>query len=109
MKFTKAICVGSLAFLLSACSNNIAATTPAVTSETKEEEKEVATSGKYEVTNNTGVEVKELYFFDATSSDKGTNYTEGGLADGASVTVEVNVNEDKADGYTMKAEYVTEE
>ena len=108
MKFTKAICVGSLAFLLGACSSDSVATTPTATPETKEE-KEVATSGKYEVTNNTGAEVKELYFYDATSSDKGTNYAESRLADGASVTVEVNVNEDKADGYTMKAEYVTEE
>ena len=107
MKFTKAICVGSLAFLMALVLSNSAATTPTAP-ETKEE-KEVATSGKYEVTNNTGAEVKELYFFDATSSDKGTNYTEGGLADGASVTVAVNVNEDKADGYTMKAEYITEE
>ena len=60
MKFTKAICVGSLAFLLGACSSNSAATTPTSTSEAKEEEKEVATSGKYEVTNNTGAEIKEV-------------------------------------------------
>ncbi len=109
MKLTKAICVSSLAFLLGACSSNSAAATPTATSEAKEEEKEVATSGKYEVTINTGAEVKELYFYDATSSDKGTNYAEGGLADGASVTVEVNVDEDKADGYAMKVEYVTED
>ena len=70
-----------------------------VASSTNEEKKEeVATEGKYDVTNNTGKEVKELYFYDATGTDKGENYAKDSLADGATVTVNVNVDEDKADG-----------
>lgn len=81
-----------------------------VASSTNEEKKEeVATEGKYDVTNNTGKEVKELYFYDATGTDKGENYAKDGLADGATVTVNVNVDEDKAEGYAMKVEYVTED
>ena len=79
---------------------------PAVVEEKKEE---VATEGKYDVKNNTGKEVKELYFYDATGTDKGENYAKDGLADGATVTVNVNVDEDKAEGYAMKVEYVTED
>ena len=30
------------------------------------------------------------------------------LEDGSSTTIEINVDEDKADGYQMKVEYVTE-
>ena len=89
--------VGSLVFVLGACSTPIPATS--LTSET--EVKEVVTSGKYEVTNNTGADINGLYIYDATSSDKGTNY-----ADGGTITVEINVDEDKAEGYAMKVEYV---
>lgn len=93
--------VSSLVFVLGACSTP----TPA-TSTPEAEVKEVVTSGKFEVTNNTGADIDGLYIYDATSSDKGTNYAEGGLADGETITVEINVDEDKAEGYAMKVEYV---
>lgn len=100
--------VGSLVFVLAACSTPASGSTPTpvTTSTTEAEVKEVVTSGKYEVTNNTGVNIDGLYIYDATSSDKGTNYAEGGLADGETITVEINVDEDKAEGYAMKVEYV---
>ena len=101
MKLTNMLFVGSLVFVLGACSTPTPATS---TSET--EVKEVVTSGKFEVTNNTGAGIDGLYIYDATSSDKGTNYAEGGLADGETITVEINVDEDKAEGYAMKVEYV---
>lgn len=101
MKLTNMLFVGSLVFVLGACSTP----TPA-TSTPETEVKKVVTSGKYEVTNNTGADINGLYIYDATSSDKGTNYAEGGLADGETITVEINVDEDKAEGYAMKVEYV---
>lgn len=101
MKLTNMLFVGSLVFVLGACSTP----TPA-TSTPETEAKEVVTSGKYEVTNNTGVNIDGLYIYDAISSNKGTNYAEGGLADGETITVEINVDEDKAEGYAMKVEYV---
>ena len=76
MKLTNMLFVGSLVFVLGACSTP----TPA-TSTPETEVKKVVTSGKYEVTNNTGADINGLYIYDATSSDKGTNYAEGGLAD----------------------------
>ena len=110
MKLTSILCAGSLAFALAACSSTAASSkkeSASVASSTNEEKKEeVATEGKYDVTNNTGKEVKELYFYDATGTDKGENYAKDGLADGATVTVNVNVDEDKAEGYAMKVEYV---
>lgn len=113
MKLTSILCAGSLAFALAACSSTAASSkkeSASVASSTNEEKKEeVATEGKYDVTNNTGKEVKELYFYDATGTDKGENYAKDGLADGATVTVNVNVDEDKAKGYAMKVEYVTED
>ena len=101
MKLTNMLFVGSLVFVLGACSTP----TPA-TSTPEAEVKKVVTSGKYEVTNNTGADINGLYIYDATSSDKGTNYAEGGLADGETITVEINVDKDKAEGYAMKVEYV---
>ena len=99
MKLTNMLCVGSLVFVLSACSTPASDSTPTPTTATSTPEaevKEVVTSGKYEVTNNTGADIDGLYIYDATSSDKGTNYAEGGLADGETITVEINVDEDKA-------------
>lgn len=81
MKLTNMLFVGSLVFVLGACSTP----TPA-TSTPEAEVKEVVTSGKYEVTNNTGADINGLYIYDATSSDKGINYAEGGLADVTSGT-----------------------
>ena len=108
MKLTNMLCVGSLVFVLGACSTNksMSTPTPAATSTPKAEVKEVATSGKYEVTNYTGADIDGLYIYDAMSSDKGMNYAEGGLADGETITVEINVDKDKAEGYAMKVEYV---
>ena len=44
-------------------------------------------TGKYTVTNTTGAEVTELYMYPTGAEDKGENYAEGGLADGASVEI----------------------
>ena len=64
--------------------------TPTPETENKEtEKKEVATSGKYVVVNTTGETITELYIYKTGSEEKGTNYADGGLADGESVTIEV--------------------
>ena len=44
-------------------------------------------TGKYTVTNATGADVTELYMYPTGAEDKGENYAEGGLADGASVEI----------------------
>ena len=108
MKFTKLLCVSTLAFTLVGCSSNDTTDTTEATAEATEEAKEVVTEGNYEVTNNTGATVTELYFYDANGSDKGTNMISEDLADGESVSINVTVDEEEADGYSMKVEYVTD-
>lgn len=111
----KIVCAGTLAFALGACSSSTSssktASSTASSTEKSEEtaETEVATEGKYEVTNNTGAEIKELYFYKTGSTDKGENYAKNGLANGASVTVDVQVDKKDADGYQMTVEYVGED
>jgi hypothetical protein len=113
MKLSKVLCVGTLALTLAACSSTTTSSKTSSVSSTsttdEAETEEVVTEGKYEVTNSTGSTIKELYFYDATSSDKGDNYLTEDLADGDTTTVEVSVDEDEADGYSMKVEYVTED
>lgn len=110
MKLIKTLCVGSLAFVLTACSSSTSASSKksvSVADSTSDEKtEEVATEGKYTVTNNTGAEVSELYFYKTGSTDKGENYAKDGLEDGASVDVDINVDKDEADGYQMTVEYV---
>ena len=79
---------------------------PTPTPET--EQKEVATSGKYVVVNTTGEPITELYIYKTGSEEKGTNYADGGLADGESVTIEVQVDEAEAEGYAQTLEFVNE-
>ena len=83
--------------------------TPTPETENKEtEKKEVATSGKYVVVNTTGETITELYIYKTGSEEKGTNYADGGLADGESVTIEVQVDEAEAEGYAQTLEFVNE-
>ena len=83
--------------------------TPTPETENKEtEKKEVATSGKYVVVNTTGEAITELYIYKTGSEEKGKNYAEGGLADGESVTIEVQVDEAEAEGYAQTLEFVNE-
>ena len=82
--------------------------TPTPETENKETEKEVATSGKYVVVNTTGETITELYIYKTGSEEKGTNYADGGLADGESVTIEVQVDEAEAEGYAQTLEFVNE-
>ena len=83
--------------------------TPTPETENKEtEKKEVATSGKYVVFNTTGETITELYIYKTGSEEKGTNYADGGLADGESVTIEVQVDEAEAEGYAQTLEFVNE-
>lgn len=72
------------------------------------EEKEIATTGKYVITNTTGETITELYLYKTDSSEKGDNYANEGLADGESVTIEVEVSKEEAEGYAQTLEYVTE-
>ena len=82
---------------------------PTPETENKEtEKKEVATSGKYVVVNTTGETITELYIYKTGSEEKGTNYADGGLADGESVTIEVQVDEAEAEGYAQTLEFVNE-
>lgn len=112
MKLSKLFGVSALALTLVACSSSTASSTATPVSTAAPEETEAAaevvTEGKYEVTNNSGETVTELYFYDATSDDKGSNYLDAELKDGESVTVNVKVDESKAEGYVMKVDYVTE-
>lgn len=109
MKCAKLLCVSTLALALVGCSSNTTSSTAtAEATAASTAEATVVTSGKYEVTNNTGAVVTELYFYDATSSEKGDNLLSENLEDGSSTTIEINVDEDKADGYQMMVEYVTE-
>ncbi len=112
MKLSKIFGVSALALTLVACSSSSSSSTATVEPSAASEETaaaEVVTEGTYDVTNNTGKSVTELYFYDATSDDKGSNYLEGELKDGDSESFVVVVDADKADGYAMKVEYVTED
>lgn len=113
MKKLLALCLGAL--VLVGCSSNTTTTetTAPATTEVAEEtteatEEAITTTGKYVITNTTGETVTELYIYQTGSDDKGTNYAEGGLADGEEVTIEVEVSEDEAEGYAQTIEYVTE-
>ena len=72
------------------------------------EAEEVVTEGNYTVTNNTGETITDLYIYETGSEDKGTNYADGGLADGESVTIHTSADEEEADGYAQTIEYPTE-
>ncbi len=114
MKLTKVLCVSSLAFTLAACSSSTSSSksASASASSTSEEEtttEEVATEGKYEVTNNTGKTITELHFYYVDGQDIGENYLDSDLKDGETVTVDIKVSEEDADGYAMKVEYMTED
>ncbi|MDY5251689.1 MAG: hypothetical protein SPH32_02995 [Erysipelotrichaceae bacterium] len=117
MKKLLALCLSAL--VLVGCASNTETTTtetsaPATTETTEETtapettEAAVATTGKYVVTNTTGETVTELYIYQTDATEKGENYAGEGLADGASVTIEVEVAEDVAEGYEQTVEYVTE-
>ncbi len=47
-------------------------------------------TGHYAITNNTGADVTELYMYAEGSEDKGTNYAETAIANGASYDLEFN-------------------
>lgn len=118
MKKLLALCLSAL--VLVGCSSNnttTSETTAPVTTEatvettapaSEEAADAIATTGKYVVTNTTGETVTELYIYQTGSEDKGTNYAEGGLADGEQVTIDVEVSEDVAIDYAQTLEYVTE-
>lgn len=114
MKFTKVFAAAAIAAAMVGCATNEApkeeakaTPTPEVTAAAQEE---VATEGKYTVTNKTGETVTDLYIYKTGESDKGKNYAEGGLKDGDSVDIEITVDEEVApeyvDGQTI--EYTTE-
>lgn len=110
-KILKAAAAGVLAAALVGCSSDDAAeTTAAATAEATAEatEEAVVTEGTYTVTNTTGETVTELYLYETDSEDKGENYAGDGLADGESVTIEVSVDEEEADGYVSTLEFTTE-
>lgn len=113
MKLTKVLCVSSLAFALVACSSSTSssksASASASTTEEETSTEEVVTEGKYEVTNNTGKTVTELHFYSVDGQDIGENYLDSDLKDGETVTVDIKVSEEEADGYAMKVEYMTED
>ena len=70
---------------------------------------EVATEGHYTVSNVSGKTITDLYFYKTGSEEKGTNYAEGGLEKGATITVDITVDEAEAEGYAMTVEYVAED
>jgi ABC-type Fe3+-hydroxamate transport system substrate-binding protein len=113
-KFLKAGAALALAVSLAACgstSTDTSASSTAAAETTAAASEAPATSGTYTVTNKTGETVTELYFYLNGSDDKGTNYADGGLADGDVLTVNLSVDESEASEYAekgMTVEYVTE-
>ena len=112
MKFTKVFAAAAIAAAMVGCATNEAPAEEAKATPTPEatEKAEVATEGKYTVTNKTGETVTDLYIYKTGESDKGKNYAEGGLKDGDSVDIDIKVSEEEApeyvDGQTI--EYKTE-
>lgn len=111
--YTKAFKAATAAVLmmgLAGCAtkNTTAEATATTTPSASAEAEEVVTEGNYTVTNNTGETVTGLYIYETGSDDKGTNYAEGGLADGESVTIHTTADEDKAEGYAQTIEFTTE-
>lgn len=106
MKLKNVLFAGALALTLGACSSTPAASsTPSSASSAKEE---VATEGHYTVSNVSGKTITDLYFYKTGSEEKGTNYAEGGLEKGATITVDITVDEAEAEGYAMTVEYLAE-
>jgi hypothetical protein len=106
-KFYAALCAGVMAVSLGACSSSskdTAEATAAAATSTPAATEEAATSGEYQITNNTGEKVTELYVY-SDESDKGENYAADGLDDGAEVTV---TKDDQKAGTTFTLDYVTE-
>ena len=110
-KLIKLAAAGIMAASLAACgssSTTAAASSAAATKAAEATATTVPTEGHYNITNATGEKVTALYVYKTGSSDKGTNYAENGLDDGASVKVDVKVDEKDADGYMQTVEFTTE-
>ena len=107
MKLKNVLFAGALALTLGACSSTPAASTPTSSSASSANE-EVATEGHYTVSNVSGNTITDLYFYKTGSEEKGTNYAEGGLEKGATITVDITVDEAEAEGYAMTVEYLAE-
>lgn len=109
-KLIKLAAAGIMAASLAACgsSSTTAAATKAAESTAAATATTVPTEGHYNITNATGEKVTALYVYKTGSSDKGTNYAENGLDDGASVGVDVKVDEKDASGYMQTVEFTTE-
>ncbi len=112
-KFLKLAAAGLMAASLAACSSSTTSTSTSTsaeeetTEETAAAEEEVVTEGTYTVTNSTGAEVTELYFYQTGTDDKGENYAAEGLADGDQVVVEISVDEETAaNDFELTVEYV---
>ena len=108
MKLKNVLFAGALALTLGACSSTPAASSTPTSSASSAKE-EVATEGHYTVSNVSGKTITELYFYKTGSEEKGTNYAEGGLDKGATITVDITVDEAEAEGYAMTVEYVGED
>ena len=109
-KLIKLAAAGIMAASLAACgsSSTTAAATKAAESTAAATATTVPTEGHYNITNATGEKVTALSVYKTGSSDKGTNYAENGLDDGASVKVDVKVDEKDASGYMQTVEFTTE-
>ena len=114
-KMMKGLAALAMAATLAACSSNSSAASSkkssSASSETSSETSSaaVATDGKYTVTNNTGAKITGLYFYKTGDTDKGQNYAEDGLDDGATTEVDIHVDEDQAKDYSQTVEYTTED
>ncbi len=114
-KFFKLSAAALLALGLAACSSAPAEEKPAeetaaeeTATETTEEAAEDV-QGLYTVTNKTGEKITELYLYETGSADKGENYAEKGLDDGASVTIDKGTFSAKdAEGIAYTVEFKTE-
>lgn len=93
--------------LLAGCSASSSAAQPA-SSSASEESEEVQTVGEYTVYNMTGEGITELYLYPSDSSDKGTNYAEGGHGFGNAHAMHLVYDAgDKAADTALTLEFVT--
>ena len=77
----------------------------ALTGATAIEFKTPVEPARYKIVNNSGEKLAEAYIYQVGSSDKGTNYAEGGMAPGAEVDVDYG---DQSVDIKYTVEYTTE-
>lgn len=110
IRITLAIMLGLIIIVkeCSSCVFDMASDAPNTSEATSTIEAGIPTEGHYNITNSTGEKILSLFIYHTGSSDKGQNYAESGMDDGASIKVDVKVDEKYAPGYLQTVEFTTE-